>query len=106
MICVCTIDQRLPTAASLGSLELLSAFQSPTPTGVPISHHGRIFVTCPKWDDTVEFPLPSFATGRRRRSGTRRSTRRSERQREGVEILRDPRVGEASGRPIAAQAGE
>ncbi|MEV0805981.1 L-dopachrome tautomerase-related protein [Micromonospora sp. NPDC050200] len=37
----------------LGELELVHAFTGPVPTGVSVSHTGRIFVNFPKWGDEV-----------------------------------------------------
>src|SRR3954453_7848531 len=44
-------DVQLPTDETLGELELVHAFTGPMPTGVFVSHSGRIFVNFPQWGD-------------------------------------------------------
>ncbi len=41
--------QKLPTDESLGTLEPVALFDGAMPTGVTVSHQGRIFVNFPKW---------------------------------------------------------
>jgi sugar lactone lactonase YvrE len=43
----------LPTDETVGTLELVHAFTGAMPTGVTVSHAGRIFVNFPKWGDDV-----------------------------------------------------
>jgi hypothetical protein len=45
----------------VGDLDLVMAFDGPMPTGVSVSHSGRIFVNFPRWDDPVDFTV-SLAT--------------------------------------------
>jgi len=44
-------DVQLPTDETVGELELVHAFTGPMPTGVSVSHTGRIFVNFPQWGD-------------------------------------------------------
>lgn len=41
--------QKLPTDESLGTLEPVAHFDGAMPTGVTVSHQGRIFINFPKW---------------------------------------------------------
>ncbi|MFL5707305.1 MAG: L-dopachrome tautomerase-related protein [Ktedonobacteraceae bacterium] len=41
----------------VGDLDLVMAFEGPMPTGVSVSHSGRIFVNFPRWDDPVDFTV-------------------------------------------------
>jgi sugar lactone lactonase YvrE len=41
----------------VGDLELVMAFDGPMPTGVSVSHSGRIFVNFPRWDDPTDFTV-------------------------------------------------
>ncbi|PZV96458.1 Sugar lactone lactonase YvrE [Micromonospora phaseoli] len=61
----------------VGELELVHAFTGPMPTGVSVSHTGRIFVNFPRWGDEVpatvvelrdgaEVPFPDEAWNRPR----------------------------------------
>ncbi|MFP5070218.1 L-dopachrome tautomerase-related protein [Pseudonocardia nantongensis] len=46
----------MSTAAAdqpLGTLETVATFEGPMPTGVTVSHTGRVFVNFPKWGDDV-----------------------------------------------------
>jgi sugar lactone lactonase YvrE len=55
-----TTNTRLyPPAKSLqaGQLEIVHAFNGPMPTGVTVSHDGRIFVTFPRWEDNPSATL-------------------------------------------------
>ena len=47
--------QTLPADEALGALEPVVQFDGPMPTGVTVSHQGRIFVNFPKWGDDVTF---------------------------------------------------
>jgi sugar lactone lactonase YvrE len=47
-----------------GELEVVHSFTSgPMPTGVSVSHTGRIFVNFPKWGDDVEFTVAEIVDG-------------------------------------------
>ena len=50
------IDQ-LPSDELLGELEPVAYFNDAMPTGVTVSHQGRIFVNFPKWGDEVAFSV-------------------------------------------------
>jgi len=41
----------------VGDLDLVMAFVGPMPTGVSVSHAGRIFVNFPRWDDPTDFTV-------------------------------------------------
>ncbi|MEH2213171.1 L-dopachrome tautomerase-related protein [Nostoc sp.] len=56
--------QKLPTDESLGTLEPVAHFDGAMPTGVTVSHQGRIFVNFPKWGDEVEFTVAEIRDGR------------------------------------------
>lgn len=49
--------QRLPEAASFGTLEQVFAFYGPMPTGVTVTERGRIFVCFPQWGDRPACPV-------------------------------------------------
>jgi sugar lactone lactonase YvrE len=52
------------TDRSYGELEVVHAFTSgPMPTGVSVSHSGRVFVNFPKWGDDVEFTVAEIRDG-------------------------------------------
>ncbi|PPG51339.1 gluconolaconase [Rathayibacter sp. AY2B3] len=53
-----------PVDEPLGELELVHAFTSgPMPTGVSVSHTGRIFVNFPKWGDEVPATVVELRDG-------------------------------------------
>jgi sugar lactone lactonase YvrE len=52
-----TPAQELPTDEPLGALEPVAYFNGAMPTGVTVSHKGRIFVNFPKWGDDVSFTV-------------------------------------------------
>src|SRR4051794_14504442 len=55
----------LVTDAPCGELELVHAFaDGPMPTGVSVSHSGRVFVNFPKWGDDVRFTVGEIRDGR------------------------------------------
>ena len=47
----------------MGDLELVMAFDGPMPTGVSVSHSGRIFVNFPRWDDPTDFTVAELREG-------------------------------------------
>src|SRR4051812_14476855 len=54
----------LVTDAPCGELELVHAFaDGPMPTGVSVSHSGRVFVNFPKWGDDVRFTVGEIRDG-------------------------------------------
>jgi hypothetical protein len=50
-------EQKLPAEEPLGTLEPVAYFNDAMPTGVTVSHKGRIFVNFPKWGDEVPFTV-------------------------------------------------
>lgn len=58
-----TLVQELPTDEPLGALEPVAYFNSAMPTGVTVSHKGRIFVNFPKWGDDVSFTVAEIRKG-------------------------------------------
>jgi sugar lactone lactonase YvrE len=53
----------LPVDEPAGELELVHAFTGPMPTGVTVSHTGRIFVNFPKWGDEVPATVVEIRDG-------------------------------------------
>jgi sugar lactone lactonase YvrE len=53
----------LPADESLGVLEPVAHFNGAMPTGVTVSHQGRIFVNFPKWGDEVPFTVSEIRDG-------------------------------------------
>ncbi|NGM12484.1 L-dopachrome tautomerase-related protein [Verrucosispora sioxanthis] len=47
----------------VGELELVHAFTGPMPTGVSVSHSGRIFVNFPRWGDEVPATVVELRDG-------------------------------------------
>src|SRR4051794_25966733 len=67
--CVATVisagnDGKLPTAESVGKFEVVAVFHGPKPTGVTVSHKGRIFVNFPRWGDPVDFTVAELKGGK------------------------------------------
>lgn len=56
-------EQELPVDEPLGMLEPISYFDGAMPTGVTVSHKGRIFVNFPKWGDDVQFTVAEIKNG-------------------------------------------
>ena len=48
---------KLPAADSIGSLEPIAFLYDAMPTGLTVSHKGRIFVNFPKWGDEVQYSV-------------------------------------------------
>lgn len=59
-------DLTLPavTEEIIGVLEPVFYFNGAMPTGVTVSHKGRIFVNFPKWGDDVQFTASEISNGR------------------------------------------
>src|ERR1051325_6025713 len=55
--------QELPADEPLGELEPVTYFNGAMPTGVTVSHQGRIFVNFPKWGDEVAFSVSEIRDG-------------------------------------------
>ena len=53
----------MPSAEPLGALEPIAFFNDAMPTGVTVSHRGRIFVNFPKWGDDVKFTVAEIIDG-------------------------------------------
>ena len=58
-----TAQQAAPTDESVGELEVVHEFTGPMPTGVTVSHRGRIFVNYPKWGHDVQFTVAELRDG-------------------------------------------
>ena len=50
-------------SAPAGALEVVHTFTGPMPTGVTVSHRGRIFVNFPKWGDEVPATVVELRDG-------------------------------------------
>lgn len=55
--------QDLPADEPLGALEPVAYFNGAMPTGVTVSHQGRIFVNFPRWGDEVPFTVSEIRDG-------------------------------------------
>lgn len=47
----------LPHEQSVGAPEVVALFRGAMPTGVTVSHNGRIFVNFPRWGDKVDYTV-------------------------------------------------
>jgi sugar lactone lactonase YvrE len=54
----------LPREEPLGTLEPVTQFYDAMPTGVTVSHKGRVFVNFPKWGDDVPFTVAEIREGK------------------------------------------
>lgn len=54
----------LPSDRPVGKLEAVALFHGPMPTGVTVSHQGRIFVNFPRWGDPVQYTVAEVKGGR------------------------------------------
>jgi sugar lactone lactonase YvrE len=52
---------KLPYADSIGALEPIAFFHDAMPTGVTVSHKGRIFVNFPRWGDDVKYAVAEIS---------------------------------------------
>jgi sugar lactone lactonase YvrE len=57
-------ERKLPTAEPVGKLEVVATFDGPMPTGVTVSHKGRVFVNFPRWGDKVDFTVAEVKDGK------------------------------------------
>ena len=57
-------EQELPVEVSVGKLEQVYHFNDAMPTGVTVSHQGRIFVNFPKWGDQAIFTVAEIRDGK------------------------------------------
>jgi sugar lactone lactonase YvrE len=55
--------QKLQADEPVGALEPVALFDGAMPTGVTVSHQGRVFVNFPKWGDEVEFSVAEIREG-------------------------------------------
>jgi sugar lactone lactonase YvrE len=55
---------QLPSDETLGVLEPVAYFNGAMPTGVTVSHKGRIFVNFPRWGDEVPFTVAEVREGK------------------------------------------
>lgn len=58
-----TAEKDIPSAKSVGKIEPVACFYGPMPTGVTVSHDGRIFVNFPRWGDKVDFTVAEIKNG-------------------------------------------
>ncbi|MGC5077110.1 L-dopachrome tautomerase-related protein [Agrococcus sp. DT81.2] len=56
-------SEDLPAEQPVGELEEVARFHGAMPTGVTVSHLGRIFVNYPKWGDDVAFTVAEIRDG-------------------------------------------
>jgi sugar lactone lactonase YvrE len=56
-------QEELPADEPLGALEPVAYFNGAMPTGVTVSHQGRIFINFPKWGDEVAFTVSEIRDG-------------------------------------------
>lgn len=54
----------LPSDRPAGKLETVALFHGPMPTGVTVSHQGRVFVNFPRWGDPVQYTVAEVKGGR------------------------------------------
>lgn len=54
----------LAQAVKHGPLERVASFYGPMPTGVTVSHKGRIFINYPHWGDDVKFTVAEVVGGK------------------------------------------
>jgi sugar lactone lactonase YvrE len=55
--------EELPADEPLGALEPVAYFNGAMPTGITVSHQGRIFMNFPKWGDEVPFTVAEIRNG-------------------------------------------
>ncbi len=56
-------QEQLPHDEPVNSIEPVAHFTGPMPTGVTVSHEGRIFVCYPKWGDEIPFTVAEIKDG-------------------------------------------
>lgn len=57
-------ERSLPHSRTAGKIELVATFSGPMPTGVTVSHQGRIFVNFPRWGDPVDYTVAEVRDGK------------------------------------------
>jgi sugar lactone lactonase YvrE len=55
---------QLPAARPAGQIEVVALFDTAMPTGVTVSHAGRVFVNFPRWGDPVDITVAEVKNGR------------------------------------------
>jgi sugar lactone lactonase YvrE len=55
--------ESMPSQRSIGDIEPVAFFSGPMPTGVTVSHEGRIFVNFPRWGDKVDYTVTELKDG-------------------------------------------
>ena len=58
------VPRTWPRDRPAGEIETVATFDGPMPTGVTVSHSGRIFVCYPKWGDKVDFTVAEVKDGK------------------------------------------
>ncbi|HJT85180.1 MAG TPA: L-dopachrome tautomerase-related protein [Nitrososphaeraceae archaeon] len=58
------LEHEIPNSEPIGILEPVAYFNEAMPTGVTVSHKGRIFVNFPKWGDNVLFTVAELKNGK------------------------------------------
>jgi sugar lactone lactonase YvrE len=58
------VEKNLPHSQPVNQIEPVAYFYGAMPTGVTVSHTGRIFVNFPKWGDEVEFTVAEVKDGK------------------------------------------
>ena len=61
--CVTSSAQAQAQEWTIGELETVATFDGPMPTGVTVSHDGRIFVNFPRWGDVVPATVVEIVDG-------------------------------------------
>src|SRR4051812_16409203 len=54
----------LPRDKTVGQLEVVATFDGPMPTGVTVSHKGRVFVCFPRWEDKGAYTVAEVKGGK------------------------------------------
>jgi hypothetical protein len=57
-------EPKLAEERTAGKLEVVATFDGPMPTGVTVSHKGRIFVNFPRWGDAVTYTVAEVKDGK------------------------------------------
>ena len=58
------LEHKIPSDEPVGILEPVAYFNEAMPTGVTVSHEGRIFVNFPKWGDNVLYTVAELKNGK------------------------------------------
>jgi sugar lactone lactonase YvrE len=64
MPCLARAADDLARDRPAGEVEAVATFDGPMPTGVTVSHSGRIFICYPKWGDKVDFTVAEVKQGK------------------------------------------